>query len=113
MHVIHKLSMQSDAASVIGGPVNLQYQFGFTSLSQAINTLVSVAFFAAALAAFFYLLIGAFKYIIAGSNEDKLRSARATMMHAVVGLILMGLVMVIFQIIVATIPGMDQFFNFY
>src|SRR5690606_2578870 len=99
-------------AGDIIGPINLQYQFGFTSLSQAVNTLLSAAFFFAAIAALFYLFLGAFKYILAGSDEAKLKNARSTMVHAIVGLILMGLVMVFFQVIVSAIPGLDQYFNF-
>ena len=55
--------------------------------------------------------MGAFKYIIAGGDEAKLKGARDTMVHAVVGLILLGLVMVIFQVIASAIPGLDQYFS--
>lgn len=111
MNNFGKLLIQTDPNQIFG-PINLQYQYGFTSLSQAVNTLLSVAFFFAALATLFYLFLGALKYIVAGSDEAKLKSARSTMMHAIVGLIMMGLVMVFFQIIVSSIPGLDQYFSF-
>ena len=105
-----KLINQTSLSSAIGS-INLQPQYAFTSLNEAVNTLVSAIFFFGALAAFFYLLMGAFKYIIAGGDEAKLKGARDTMVHAVVGLILLGLVMVIFQVIASAIPGLDQYFS--
>ena len=105
-----KLINQTSLSSAIGS-INLQPQYGFSSLSEAINTLVPVIYFIGGLAAFFYLLMGACKYIIAGSDEAKLKGARDTMVHAIVGLMLLGLVMVIFQVMADAIPGMDQFFS--
>src|SRR5690606_39288775 len=106
MIFVNHLVTQSDLADVIGGPIIPNQPWGFTSLEQAINTLVPVVYFFGALAAFFYLLLGALKYIIAGSDDAKVKSARATMVHAIVGLMLLGLVSVIFNVLSEIIPGM-------
>jgi hypothetical protein len=97
--------------SEVLGPIDIAQPWGFTSLNQAINTLVPAVYFFAALAALFYLLIGAVKYILSGSDDTKLRGARMTMVNAIVGLILLGLVMVIFQVIASAIPGLEQLFS--
>lgn len=110
MDIPTKLSIQTSSDPL--GPINIHIPFGFSTLSQAINTLLTAAIFFAALAALFYLFLGAFRYIIAGSDEAKIKSARATIVHAIVGLIMMGLVLVIFQVLVSTIPGLDQYFSF-
>lgn len=106
MTLLH-ISNQSSISSAVG-TISIQPQFGFTSLNEAVNTLVTAVFFFGGLAAFFYLLLGAFKYIIAGGDETKIKGARDTMIHAIVGLILLGMVMVIFQVLASAIPGLEQ-----
>lgn len=98
--------------TTVGGPLNLQgaSSFGFNSLPQAINTIISVIFFVAALAAFFFILWGAVQYITAGDDAGKTENARKRITNAVVGLILVALVYVIWLIIVRIVPGLSQFF---
>lgn len=84
---------------------------GFSTLSQAINTLLTVAMFAGAVACLAYLVYGAFKYLTARDEAGKLEEARKTMINAAVGLLLLGLIVVIFQIVVALIPGMGSWFG--
>ena len=93
-------------------PITLMPAYGFTSLSQAINTLISVAFFLAALAAFFFMLLGGLRYITSGGSDEGTKAARATFRNAIVGLILMGLTIVLFRVLVTSIPGMNQYFSF-
>ena len=96
-----------------GGTANLLFQgtFGFTSLSQAINTIISVIFFGAALAAFVFIVLGAFQYVTAGDDATKTEKSRKTITNAVVGLILVALVYVIFQIVIRIVPGLSQWFG--
>lgn len=83
---------------------------GFSSLGQAVSTIVSVVMFGGALLCFGYLMYGAIKYITAGDNAANASGARQTMLNAIIGLFLLGLVFVIFQILVNIIPGLGQFF---
>src|SRR5690606_23337097 len=83
-----------------GGNVDIQTNFGFSNLSQAVNTIISVIFFGAALAAFVFIVIGAFQYVTAGDDAAKTEKSRKTITNAVVGLILVALVYVIFQIVI-------------
>lgn len=95
-----------------GGGVNFQLGgLGFTTLSQAINTILSVIFFGAALAAFVFIVLGAFQYVTAGDDASKTEKARKTITNAVVGLILVALVYVIFQIVIRIVPGLSQWFS--
>ena len=87
-----------------------QGTFGFGSLSEAVNTLVTVIFFVAGLAAFLFILWGAVSYIMAGDDASKLEAARKKITNAVVGLILVALVYVIW-LIAAQIFGIDTLLN--
>ena len=91
-------------------PLTLSSGFGFSTLGQAINTIISVIFFVAALAAFFYILLGAFTYVTAGDDATKTEKARKSITNAVVGLILVALVYVIWLIVINTVPGIKSFF---
>ena len=95
-----------------GGGVNFDLGgFGFSTLSQAINTILSVIFFGSALAAFIFIVIGAFQYVTAGDDAAKTEKSRKTITNAVVGLILVALVYVIFQIVIRIVPGLSQWFS--
>ena len=109
MIITEQLKSQTNALDAIG-PVTLPRPYGFTSLEEALSTLIPVIFFIGGLAAFFYLLLGALKYIVAGSDDAKVKSARATMVHAIVGLMLLGMSIVFFNILAEIIPGLDQLF---
>lgn len=80
--------------------------FGFDSLSDAVNTLVTIIFFVAGLVAFLFILWGAVNYIMAGDDASKTEAARKRITNAVVGLILVALVYVIW-LIAAQIFGIE------
>jgi hypothetical protein len=94
-----------------GNPISLQTQFGFGNLSQALNTIVAVVFFGGALAAFVFIVIGAFRYLTSGDSDAGTKAARVMITNAVVGLILLALVYVIFQIIIRVVPGLQSVFG--
>src|SRR5690606_17073766 len=93
------------------GPVALMPTFGFSNLSQAINTVITAVMFFAAIVAFVFIVIGAFRYVSAGENAAGTEAARKIITNAVVGLILVALVYVIFQIVIRVVPGLSNFFN--
>jgi hypothetical protein len=84
---------------------------GFTSLGQALNTILGALFLLGGLLAFAYLLYGAVKYITAGDNSSNTSAARTTMQNAVIGLIILGVVFVLFKFVVHIIPGLGDFFS--
>lgn len=102
---------QTNVIDAIGGQINLDQTIGFTSLGQFISTVFTFAVFGAAIAAFAFITLGAFKYITAGSSTENTQGARRTIVNAVVGLVLMGLVIVFYQLLIQVIPGLDQFFT--
>ena len=83
--------------------------FGFATLGEAVNTLVTIIFFIAGLAAFLFILWGAVNYIMAGDDASKTEAARKRITNAVVGLILVALVYVIW-LIAAQIFKIDTLF---
>lgn len=58
----------------------------------------------AGIALFVMLLVGGFKFITAGANPDKAASAKSTITIAIVGIIVIILALLIFQLI-ETITG--------
>ena len=72
-------------------PITIRPVIGFSTLSQAINTLMSVAMFGGALICLGYLILGAYKYLTAQDNAANTAAARQTMINAIIGLILLGL----------------------
>jgi len=91
-------------------PIQIQPVGGFTSLNDAVSTLIPIVFWGGGFLCFIYLLYGAYKYITAGDNAANVSAARQTLINAVIGLVLLGLVYVIF-IIVAQIIGIDSMFG--
>src|SRR5690606_33215084 len=79
--------------------------FGFSNISQTINTVITAVMFFAAIVAFVFIVIGAFRYVSAGENAAGTEAARKIITNAVVGLILVALVYVIFQIVIRVVPG--------
>lgn len=59
----------------------------FTSLQAIIKAIVQVAFMAAGLVAVIFLIIGGFKYITASGNPEGVESAKATIINAIIGLV--------------------------
>lgn len=91
-------------------PITIRPVIGFSTLSQAINTLMSVAMFGGALICLGYLILGAYKYLTAQDNAANTAAARQTMINAIIGLILLGLIYVIFMVVVNLIPGLNNWF---
>jgi vacuolar-type H+-ATPase subunit I/STV1 len=92
-------------------PITITPVVGFSTLSQAMSTLISAAIVMGALLTFIYLVIGAFKYVSAGDDASNVKSAKTIITNAIVGLILLALVFVIFQIVIRVIPGLSSFFS--
>ncbi len=91
-------------------PIVIQPVIGFTSAQEAVATLMSVVGYVGALLCFAYLIWGAYKYLTAGDNASNTAAARQTMINAVIGLILLGLVVVIFNFVASFIPGLKDTF---
>src|SRR5690606_6238793 len=85
--------------------------FGFQTIGQALNTIISVIFLAAGLAAFGFILLGAFNYLTAGDDSGKTDKARKMITNAVIGLILVALVYVIWLVVINLVPGMKTYFS--
>lgn len=85
---------------------------GFTSLDQAINTLIPALFVFAALAAFFYLLYAGLRFITSGGSDEGTKAARTIFKNVIIGLFLMAMVFVVFRFITGLVPGMSQYFSF-
>lgn len=57
------------------------------SLQQVVANIINIAFMAAGLVAVIYLIIGGFKYVTSGGNAEAIEGAKATILNAIIGLI--------------------------
>jgi hypothetical protein len=85
--------------------------YGFTSLDQAINTLVPALFVFAALAAFFYMMYAALRFLASGGSDEGVKAARTIFKNVIIGLFLLAMAFVFFRFLTVLIPGMGQFFS--
>jgi hypothetical protein len=58
-----------------------------TSIQGVIRALIDIAFGAAGLVAVIYLIVGGFRYITSSGNAEAIEGAKATIINAIVGLI--------------------------
>ena len=80
--------------------------FGFgniTSLGQATSSLVMPIFSLAAVAVIIYFLFGALKYLKAGGNKEEVAGARQTMIHSIVGFIILMFAFLILQFLLSSL----------
>ncbi len=61
---------------------------GFSNLSELIDNLIQLLFFAAGLAFLFYLLIGGIQWITAAGDPKALDAARGRITNAIIGLVI-------------------------
>jgi hypothetical protein len=69
------------------------------SLSSIIQFAISVIVFVAAFLAFIYLVISGFQYITAGGDAEKATKARAGILNAIIGLIIIALAYIIIKFV--------------
>ncbi len=94
------------------GPLSIQ-QFGFTSLEQAMASLISAAYVIIAVAALFYIMWGGMRYIVSGGDDKKTEGARKTIVNAMVGLIVLALTGVFWETLVTILlPGIAPYYGF-
>lgn len=60
---------------------------GNLTLQSVIAKLINIAFMAAGLVAVIYLIIGGFRYVTSSGNAEAIEGAKATILNAIIGLI--------------------------
>lgn len=99
-----------DTSGVIGtinSPVNDPLYKGDVNvaLGGLLSTGLQLFFFVVAIATLIYLLLGAFEWVTSSGEKEKLTKAQNKMQAAVVGLILIVVVVVAFNVIMGTVLG--------
>lgn len=64
-----------------------------------ISNVLGIVLIIALLLLLLYLILGALEWMASGGESSKLQSARNRMMHAVIGIIILGSVMAVFMLI--------------
>lgn len=89
---------------------------GASQFGSVIQTIIAWLLVIAILLFFFYFLVGAIKWITSGGDKQSVESARNTITHAIIGLVIMFAVFAIIKIIEGsfgvcilnfTLPGLD------
>ncbi|MCX6730749.1 MAG: hypothetical protein NTZ55_02790 [Candidatus Roizmanbacteria bacterium] len=99
-----------DTSGVIGkinSPVNDPLYTGDVNqgLGSLISTGIQLFFFVAGLATLLYMLWGAFDWITSNGEKEKLQKAQNKIQSAAIGLILVVVVLVVFNVIMGTVLG--------
>jgi len=76
-----------------GGPA------GETTLGGLILSIINIFLAVAGLTAVLFLIIGGVRYIVAAGNEEQVESAKKTVTHAIIGLVIITLSFVIVRVI--------------
>jgi hypothetical protein len=77
----------SSAQAAVGGWTIPNPFSGRMDLQQVVSLLINVAFLAAGLVAVIYLIIGGFRYVTSSGNAEAIEGAKATILNAIIGLI--------------------------
>lgn len=77
----------------IGGPA------GATSIGGLILSIINIALLIVGSVSVLFLIIGGFRYVTAEGSEDRAESAKNTMLHSIIGLVIVLLSFVIVRVI--------------
>lgn len=75
---------------------------GFNTLLRRIINIISVII---GVIAVIMIIWGGFKYITSGGAQDKVKSAKDTLLYAIIGLIIVALAQVIVRFVLSNTPG--------
>lgn len=78
--------------------------------SQVLTNAIKIIFIIAAIAVLFMLILGAFQWITSGGDKDAVAKARGRITHALIGLVLLALAVLILRVVGAVV-GIDVFSN--
>lgn len=63
----------------------------FGSIQAVVAALINIAFMAAGVVAIIFLIIGGFRYVTSSGNQEAIEGAKATILNAIIGLIIIFL----------------------
>lgn len=92
--------------------VEIKDVFGFggiTTLGEMTSKLVNPVFSLAAAAVIIYFLWGAFKYLISKGEKEEIAAARAIIIHAIIGFIILMFAFLILQFLLSSLFGITDF----
>lgn len=82
---------------------------GITTLGEMTSKLVNPVFSLAAAAVIIYFLWGAFKYLISKGEKEEIAAARAIIIHAIIGFIILMFAFLILQFLLSSLFGITGF----
>lgn len=85
---------------VLAADLGQNYAFGpIKSLGEGLSYLVQPAFAIAAVGVVLYLVIGAVRMILSGGDKNAVAAARSSIIHAIIGFMLLILMFLILQFV--------------
>jgi len=106
-----KYLTQVDTSGVIGKikpPVNSDLYTNTdvnASLGKLISTGIQLFLFVAAIATLIYMMLGAFDWITSSGEKEKISKAQNKIQSAAIGLLLIVVVLVVFNVLMGTVLG--------
>ena len=82
----------------IGEEVEAKNAFEITDIGVLLKNVLSISLAAAAILAFAYLMWGAIDWLVSEGDQEKLKSAKNKITHALIGLAIMALVWLIWRL---------------
>ncbi len=92
------LSPASVLALQVQPPENIGIK-GDTSVSTILTSALNIIYVVSIILVLFYLIWGAFKWITSGGDKEAVAGARKTILHALIGLAILALALVIVAVI--------------
>lgn len=81
--------------------------YGFSSLGQFINRIITLTFSIAAMLVVFYFIIGAFELITSQGDKAHIVSARSKIYHSIIGFILLMALFLVMQYLLPALGVTD------
>lgn len=104
-------ALSASSAQAVSFPFYVPNPFtGNVTLESVIVTIINIAFLAAGLVAVIYLIIGGFRYVTSGGNAEAIEGAKATILNAIIGLIVIFISFLLVNYILRSL-GISSIFN--
>ena len=99
VRTVQAQGVRSDLFAEVGSMFSGGGPAGETTLGGLILSIINIFLAVAGLTAVLFLIIGGVRYIVAAGNEEQVESAKKTITHAIIGLVIITLSFVIVRVI--------------
>jgi hypothetical protein len=77
----------------------------FNSFGQLFTSIINIGFALLGVIILFFIILGGYRYLTSGGDKAQIASARGTIYHAIIGLVILFAMFVVFTLISTAILG--------